>query len=190
MQGFKAMAAYFKGKDVACSWRSGYASKAEAWAAAHKGCKENGGAECYQFALGSELSEWADKERVNAEYGFRDRDYRSDQVARQQQNQRQQQSQRSGGGAVESFIGGLLEAAPAIIEGFSAGAAIGGTLGGGGGGYSSGRGGGSSACGPLRAHYQQCERSWRNIGGGTTGQAGSFYECMRTYQNAMIAAGC
>jgi hypothetical protein len=28
------------------------------------------------------------------------------------------------------------------------------------------------------------------MGGGTTGQAGSFYECLKTYCNALVAAGC
>jgi hypothetical protein len=45
-------------------------------------------------------------------------------------------------------------------------------------------------CRQLQASYNQCEQSWRSLGGGTSGQAGSFYECMQTYRNAMIAAGC
>jgi hypothetical protein len=48
----------------------------------------------------------------------------------------------------------------------------------------------SPACGQIRQAYNQCKQSWQNIGGGSTGQAGSFKECMDAYYKAGIAAGC
>jgi hypothetical protein len=48
----------------------------------------------------------------------------------------------------------------------------------------------SPACQQIRQAYNQCKQSWQNIGGGSTGQAGSFKECMDAYYKAGIAAGC
>ena len=45
-------------------------------------------------------------------------------------------------------------------------------------------------CAQLRANYDKCASSWKSLGGGNSGQAGSFQECMNVYRNAMIAAGC
>jgi hypothetical protein len=55
---------------------------------------------------------------------------------------------------------------------------------------SAGTGGSSDFCPQVRANYHNCRTSWINIGGGSTGQAGSFQQCMKTYQNAAIAGGC
>jgi hypothetical protein len=48
----------------------------------------------------------------------------------------------------------------------------------------------AALCAQIRAKYQQCKASWQNIGGGDTGQAGAFKQCMEVYYNAGIAAGC
>lgn len=45
-------------------------------------------------------------------------------------------------------------------------------------------------CTQIRANYQQCKQSWENIGGGDSGQAGAFKQCMQAYYNAGVAAGC
>jgi hypothetical protein len=47
-----------------------------------------------------------------------------------------------------------------------------------------------NACPQLQANAQQCHSSWRNMGGGSSGQAGSFKQCYEMYCQAMIAAGC
>jgi len=36
----------------------------------------------------------------------------------------------------------------------------------------------------------ECYRSWQNIGGGSTGQAGSFQQCYQVYCQALVAGGC
>jgi hypothetical protein len=45
-------------------------------------------------------------------------------------------------------------------------------------------------CRQLRERYQICEQNWRNIGGGNSGQAQAFKDCMDTYRQAGVAAGC
>lgn len=48
----------------------------------------------------------------------------------------------------------------------------------------------SAACQQIRQAYNQCKQNWQNMGGGSSGQAGSFKDCMDVYYKAGIAAGC
>lgn len=48
----------------------------------------------------------------------------------------------------------------------------------------------SDLCAKLRANYKTCEANWKSVGGGSTGQAGSFKDCMQVYYNAGVASGC
>ena len=45
-------------------------------------------------------------------------------------------------------------------------------------------------CTAATTNARTCYDRWKSMGGGTTGQAGSFYECLKTYCNALVAAGC
>jgi hypothetical protein len=45
-------------------------------------------------------------------------------------------------------------------------------------------------CQQIQQNYAQCKKNWEDMGGGTSGQAGSFKQCMDTYYQAGIAAGC
>lgn len=48
----------------------------------------------------------------------------------------------------------------------------------------------SPACPQIRQAYNQCKINWQNIGGGSSGQAGAFKDCMDAYYKAGVAAGC
>lgn len=48
----------------------------------------------------------------------------------------------------------------------------------------------SPLCPTAYQNAEQCHRNWKGIGGGSSGQAGSFRECLKVYCNAMIAGGC
>lgn len=48
----------------------------------------------------------------------------------------------------------------------------------------------SAACDRIQQAYTQCKMSLRNIGGGDSGQAGAFRQCMDAYYKAGVAAGC
>ena len=45
-------------------------------------------------------------------------------------------------------------------------------------------------CTQARQMYEQCRQQWVNIGGGSTGQAGAFKECMEKYRQFMASMGC
>ncbi|MBN9035509.1 MAG: hypothetical protein J0H53_05525 [Rhizobiales bacterium] len=72
----KAMGAYIIDGEAWCQQAWGHKSEASAWEVIQKACDEKGAADCYRFAKGDELSEWADEQRVAAEYGSRDDGYR------------------------------------------------------------------------------------------------------------------
>jgi len=48
----------------------------------------------------------------------------------------------------------------------------------------------NNVCAELRRQYAIVESRWKSLGGGTSGQAGAFYEQMQVLRNAMIASGC
>lgn len=45
-------------------------------------------------------------------------------------------------------------------------------------------------CQQAYANANQCYQSWQNMGGGSSGQAGSFQQCFQVYCQAMVAGGC
>jgi hypothetical protein len=50
--------------------------------------------------------------------------------------------------------------------------------------------GADAACKGMIERADQCYKNWRNMGGGRSGQAGSFYDCMTVYcQGATAACG-
>jgi hypothetical protein len=185
-RGHKAMAAYDVGNKVYCTsqWRQKTLTAARL--AVEAECKKSGGTDCYFFALGDELSQWAKDARSDVEYGARERKYRQYEESRRQPSAPAVQSDGSG-----SFFDDLLGAAGSIAQGALIGVNIGAAMSGSGSSVgSTGGGGGGSECGRLRSNYATCERSWRNIGGGSSGQAGSFKACMDVNRNAMISLGC
>lgn len=48
----------------------------------------------------------------------------------------------------------------------------------------------SAACDQIQKAYSQCKMRLRDIGGGDSGQAGAFRQCMDAYYKAGVAAGC
>jgi hypothetical protein len=48
----------------------------------------------------------------------------------------------------------------------------------------------SHICPVARQYAMTCNQHWRNMSEATSGQAGSFYECMKVYCDAMTTAGC
>lgn len=48
----------------------------------------------------------------------------------------------------------------------------------------------AAMCQQALANASNCYRNWQNIGGGSSGQAGSFKECVQVYCQAMTAGGC
>ncbi|MEN3147954.1 hypothetical protein ABCW43_11610 [Neorhizobium sp. IRAMC:178] len=183
----KAMVAYEVGKQVHCLFQWKQATLAAARSAVQEGCKKNNASNCYLFALGDELSQWAKDARNDAEYGGRERKYRQYEQSRRQPSAPAAQSDDSG-----SLFDDLLGAAGSIAQGALIGANIGAAISGAGssGGFSGGSSGGGGQCAHFRSNYATCERSWRNIGGGSSGQAGSFKACMDLNRNAMISARC
>ncbi|WP_172746203.1 hypothetical protein [Neorhizobium sp. T7_12] len=184
----KAMAVYEVGKQVYCSSQWRQATLAAARSAVQEACKKKNASRCHLFALGDELSQWAKDARNDAEYGGREAKYRQYQQSRRQPSAPVAQSDDGG-----SLFDDLLGAAGSIAEGALIGANIGATISGAGSsvGSSGGSGsGGGGKCAHFRSAYATCERSWRNIGGGSSGQAGSFKACMDVNRNAMISLGC
>lgn len=45
-------------------------------------------------------------------------------------------------------------------------------------------------CQQAYANASQCYQSWQNIGGGSSGQAGTFQQCYQVYCQALVAGGC
>jgi hypothetical protein len=48
----------------------------------------------------------------------------------------------------------------------------------------------AATCNQLRQLYEECDRNWRNLGGGDDGQAGAFKQCRELYAAAYSASGC
>jgi hypothetical protein len=48
----------------------------------------------------------------------------------------------------------------------------------------------SHICPVARRYAMTCNQHWRIMSEATSGQAGSFYECMKVYCSAMTTAGC
>ncbi|MGA2056134.1 MAG: hypothetical protein ABSG88_12555 [Bradyrhizobium sp.] len=48
----------------------------------------------------------------------------------------------------------------------------------------------NSDCDQARNNANSCRSSWTNIGGGTSGQAGAFYQCWKTYCTLLQAHAC
>lgn len=48
----------------------------------------------------------------------------------------------------------------------------------------------SDMCPIARENADTCHSNWESLGGGSSGQAGSFRDCTAVYCQAMIAAGC
>ncbi|RUM97477.1 hypothetical protein EET67_12525 [Pseudaminobacter arsenicus] len=186
----KMMGAFTVAGKAWCSWDHARRTLGEAWESIKTACQENGaGDECYVFATGENLADWASEERFSVELGTREERYRESQVAARPVQP--EQSPDSGGGG--SILNDLMGAAGAALEGFNTGAAIGRALNGGGYTPSVGGGGGSrDACPQMRANAQSCYQNWQNIGGGTAPgtQAGSFYECYKQYDGAARGLGC
>ena len=45
-------------------------------------------------------------------------------------------------------------------------------------------------CDEARANANTCYTNWRNIGGGTSGQAGAFYQCWKNYCVLLAGHAC
>lgn len=48
----------------------------------------------------------------------------------------------------------------------------------------------SDMCPVAIQNAETCLRNWRNIGGGSSGQAGSFRQCAQIYCQAITTANC
>ncbi len=48
----------------------------------------------------------------------------------------------------------------------------------------------NSDCDEARRDANSCHTNWENIGGGTSGQAGAFYQCWKNYCILLQAHAC
>lgn len=147
--------------------------------------------ECYLFARGNELSEWAQKQRDAVAYGKRDSDYRAARVAsrpaQRNNSSRNSSAPSSNSSGGDIGLGDILQLGGALLNGWNQGKSLGSALGGGNNG-----GGSKSACPQFLRLANTCRQRQLSLGGGTTPgtQAGSEYQCYVNYTNAARAAGC
>lgn len=90
---------------------------------------------------------------------------------------------RASGGGSSSGLDDVLGLATGIlgVAGAVAGAKGGGGYSGGG-AAGGGSAGGGASCTAARQNAETCRQRWQSLGGGMTGQAGSFYQCYQLYK--------
>lgn len=135
-----------------CSWVWSRESAAKAGADALANCsRAAGGGTCYIFATDGTLSDWAREQREKRRSADRENAVLDGLI--------------QGLGMANSIVGGGGGAVMPLPR------ATGGGAGGGGSGSNAG------LCQQLRQAAATCYRQWQNLGGGSTGQAGSQKQC-------------